>query len=348
MKVHFLQPPPHQRAGGLDAAIAAMCGALQRAGVEVTGEPPAGSGDGVVHFHGLWQPGHARLSARCAEFGLPSVVSPHGMLEPWAWRHKRWKKWPYFHAVEKHHLRRAQALLATAPSEAARLRDFVCGPRVEVLPLGLTGGAEPDYTRARAKLGWTPGERVLLFLSRLHMKKGLELLLGALAEGGPHARTRLVIVGGGEASYLAQLRAYANERHTRLPIIDWVGEVWGEDRWKYFQGADLFCLPSYSENFGLAVLEALQVGTPVLTTTMTPWAVAISDERGFIAEPTVTSVKAQLDRFFAAPPWVPADRARLSGWAWEKFHWDTLAPRYVELYRSLAAGKNGWHSANGS
>jgi glycosyltransferase involved in cell wall biosynthesis len=335
MKVHFLQPPPEQRAGGLDAAIAAMCAALQRAGVEVTGEPPEPGNDTVAHFHGLWQPRHAHLSALCAEWGLPTVVSPHGMLEPWAWRHKRWKKWPYFHAVEKHHLRRAAALLATAPSEAARLRDFVCGARVEVLPLGLTGGAQPDYARARAALGWAAEERVLLYLSRLHVKKGLELLLDALAHPERRPRTRVVIVGGGEPAYLAQLRAYANRLHARLPIIDWVGEVWGDNKWKYFQGADLFCLPSYSENFGLAVLEALQVGTPVLTTTTTPWAVAISDDRGYIAEPTVTSIKEQLDRYFSAPPWTPADRARLSAWTWEKFHWDTLAPRYLELYRSF-------------
>jgi glycosyltransferase involved in cell wall biosynthesis len=312
-----------------------MCGALQRAGVEVTGEPPTDEAETVVHFHGLWQVRHASVSANCARRGIPTVVSPHGMLEPWAWRHKRWKKWPYFHSVEKFHLRRAATLLATAPSEAERLRDFVRAPRVEVLPLGLTGGARPEFAAARAQLGWRPDERVLLFLSRIHVKKGLEILLGALAHSILQPRTRLVIVGGGEVGYLAELREYANEHHSRLPLIDWVGEVWGDERWKYFQGADLFCLPSHSENFGLAVLEALQVGTPVLTTTTTPWALALGEERGYIAEPTVASVKAQLDRFFAAPAWSPASRDRLSEWAWEKFHWDVLAPRYVELYRSV-------------
>jgi len=336
LKVHFLQPPPEQRAGGLDAAIAAMCAALQRTGVTVVGDEPEAGAGSVVHFHGLWQPGHALLSRRCAEEGIPTVVSPHGMLEAWAWRHKRWKKFPYFHLVEKHHLRRARALLATAPAEAARIRDLLPHTRVEVLPLGLTGDARPDYERARAERRWRPEERVLLFLSRIHVKKGLELLLGALAQGPARPNTRLVVVGGGEAGYLGQLRALAREHHARLPIIDWVGEVWGSERWSYFQGADLFCLPSYSENFGLAVLEALQVGTPALTTTTTPWALALGEGRGYIAEPTVTSVKRQLDRFFAAPVWSPARRAQLADWAWARYHWDALAASYVELYRSVA------------
>lgn len=313
-----------------------MCAALQHAGVEVVGEPPEPGGDGVVHFHGLWQPRHARISRMCAQHGIPTVASPHGMLEAWAWRHKLWKKFPYFHLVEKHHLRRARALLATAPAEAARLRDLLPRMRVEVLPLGLTGGARPDYERARAELGWRPDERVLLFLSRLHVKKGLELLIEALAQGPVRQRTRLVVVGGGEPAYLSQLRDLARDHHSRLPLIDWVGEVWGSDRWKYFQGADLFCLPSHSENFGLAVLEALQVGTPALTTTTTPWAVALGDDRGYIAEPTVASVKRQLDRYFAAPPWSLAKRAQLADWAWSKYHWDTLAASYVELYRSVS------------
>jgi glycosyltransferase involved in cell wall biosynthesis len=337
LKVHFLQPPPEQRAGGLDAAIAAMCAALQRAGVEVLGEAPVPGEKGVVHFHGLWQPGHALVSRSCAEHATPCVVSPHGMLEAWAWRHKRWKKWPYYHLVEKHHLRRARTLLATAPAEAARLRDILPQTRVEVLPLGLTGGARADYAGARAALGWKPEERVLLFLSRLHVKKGLELLIEALAQGPIRPRTRLVVVGGGEAAYLAQLRELARDRHRNLPLIDWVGAVWGEERWKYFQGADLFCLPSHSENFGLAVLEALQVGTPALTTTTTPWAVALGDDRGYIAEPTVASVKRQLDRYFEAPPWSLERREALAEWAWAKYHWDALAPSYVELYRSLLA-----------
>ena len=335
MKVHFFKPPPAQSAGGLNAAIEALRTALLGAGVEVSAEPPGRNGDCVAHFHGLWQLSHARFAAQFVGRGVPCVISPHGMLEPWAWKHKRWKKEPYFHTIEKHHLRRAGAVLATAPKEAARLREMLPGARVEVLPLGLTGDVRPDYEAARTRLGWAPDERVLLFLSRIHVKKGLDLLLHALAETTLPERTRLVIVGGGGPSYVDELHRLAERLRTRLPRVDWIGELWGEERWKYFQGADLFCLPSHSENFGLAVLEACQVGTPVLTTTTTPWADEIGSDRGYIAEPTVASLQPQLARFFAAPPWPAESRARLSEWAWEKFHWAALTPRYLELYRGL-------------
>ncbi len=335
MKVHFYKPPPAQRAGGLNAAIEALRRALLDAGIEVSAEMPTKSGRSVVHFHGLWQFSHARLAAGFASEGIPCVISPHGMLELWALNHKRWKKEPYYHTVEKRHLRRAKAVLATAPKEAKRLRELLPDVRVEVLPLGLTGETRPDYEAARAHLGWAPEERVLLFLSRIHVKKGLDLLFHALAETTLPERTRLVIVGGGSPTYEAELRALAARLGDRLPRIDWIGELWTEARWKYFQGADLFCLPSHSENFGLAVLEACQVGTPVLTTTTTPWADEIGSDQGYIAEPTVESLHPQLTRFFAAGPWLPEDRVALAAWAWGKFHWSALTPRYLDLYRGL-------------
>src|SRR5204862_6971666 len=130
--------------------------------------------------------------------------------------------------------------LSTAEQEAGRLRAMLPGQRIEALPLGLTGGAKPDYHRARAQLGWGDGERVLLFLSRIHVKKGLDFLLRALASMELPGPTRLVVVGEGEPGYVAQLRRLAEENARVLPRIDWVGAVWGAERWKYVQGADLF------------------------------------------------------------------------------------------------------------
>jgi glycosyltransferase involved in cell wall biosynthesis len=336
VNVVFFTPPPEQRIGGLDAAIDGLRGALARQGIAVADELPAGNGaETVAHFHGLWQRPHLRAARECATRGIPCVVSPHGMLEPWAWRHKRWKKWPYFHLVEKHRLARATTLLATAPAEARRLQNFFPAQRIEALPLGLTGEARPDYENARARLGWQPRERVLLFLSRLHVKKGLDLLLRALAAAPSPPDVRLVIVGNGEPSHVRHLQQLAAEHRATLPPIEWKGAVWGAERWPYFQGADLFCLPTHSENFGLAILEACQVGTPVLTTVETPWAAELADGRGFIGQPSVESVRQLLAQFFAQPLRDSAARDALAQWAWTEFHWDTLAGRYAAFYDSL-------------
>lgn len=335
MKVHFFQPPPAQRIGGLDAAIQSLRAALERHQIVVDDELPSGGAGHIVHFHGLWQRDHSRAAQECRRRGVPYIVSPHGMLEPWAWRHKWWKKWPYFQLVEKRHLASASALLATGRKEASRLRKFAPRLRIESLPLGLTGDARPDYKNARQQLGWSPEENVLLFLSRLHVKKGPDLLLRALAGMEWPAVTRLVIVGDGERAYVDALKRFATDRAGSLPRIDWIGAVWGEARWKYFQGADLFCLPSHSENFGLAVLEASQVGTRTLTTVDTPWSEELSEGRGFLATPQVDALREQLARFFSTPRQAPAQRESLSAWAWDRFAWSELAPRYVDFYATL-------------
>lgn len=352
MNIHFFEPPAVQKAGGLDAAIQSLRAALCRHGHEVKMNVPLPSSgtDTLVHFHGLWQRDFPAIARRCGAQRIPFVVSPHGMLEPWARRHKWWKKWPYFHLVEKPWIKTAACILATGEPEAGRLRCMFPRGRVESLPLGLTAATRPGYEDARRALGWGADETVLVFISRIHVKKGLDLLLAALAESGADtpvrtgtvqtgvsaSRLRLVIVGPEEQpAYAARCREFAVTNAARLPRIDWPGAMWGDARWPYFQGADLFCLPTHSENFGLAVLEALQVGTPALTTTGTPWAATLTDGRGFIATPDVGGIRAQLEDFLSQPRRTPAQRAAISDWAWANFDWDVLAPRYIALYASL-------------
>jgi glycosyltransferase involved in cell wall biosynthesis len=340
MNIRFFEPPPVQKIGGLDAAITSLGAAMKQAGhsVAVNEALPANSAGTAVHFHGLWQRNFPALARECRRRGIPYVVSPHGMLEPWARRKKWWKKWPYFQLIEKRWIAGSACVLATAKPEADRLAEFFLRNRIESLPLGLTADRRPDYAAARARLGWNADETVLLFLSRIHEKKGLDLLLTALAElhGKVPLTARLVIVGPEEQPvYAAHCRDFIARNAQRLPRTEWIGAVWGEDRWSYFQGADLFCLPTHSENFGLAVLEACQVGTPALTTTETPWADALTAGRGFIARPEVADIRARLAQFFSAALSTTDERAALAEWAWANYDWAKLAPRYAALYESL-------------
>jgi glycosyltransferase involved in cell wall biosynthesis len=340
VNIHFFEPSPAQKTGGLDAAISSLAIAMRQLGhsVHLNAALPPESAGAVVHFHGLWQRNFPALARECNRRGVPYVVSPHGMLEPWARRKKWWKKWPYFHLVEKRWIIGAACVLATGKPEADRLGHLFPRTRTESLPLGLTADKRPDHAGARTRLGWKPGETVLLFLSRIHEKKGLDLLLGALAElhGAVPGAARLVVVGPEEQpDYAARCRDFSARNAARLPRVDWMGAVWGEDRWSYFQGADLFCLPTHSENFGLAVLESCQVGTPALTTTETPWAGFLTNGRGYIARPEVASIREQLGKFFAERRWAQERRLSLSAWAWSEFDWARLAPRYASLYASL-------------
>ena len=338
MIIHFFQPPLAQRTGGLELAIRTIAEFSRSAGVTVSFDTPpgeiGGSNKELVHFHGLWQPRLSTVSASCRRKGVPYVVSPHGMLEPWAWRHKQWKKWPWFFLVERPHLLGARSLLATSDLEASNIARLLPNQRCYALPLGLSSSRRPDYAAARRGLGWAESDLVLLFLSRLDQKKGLHLLLHALLglTDATRKRMRLAIVGAGEKRYLHELQSFTARQQERLPRIDWAGEIWGSEKWVYFQAADLFCLPSYSENFGLAILESLQVGTRVLTTDQTPWTEVPAWNAGWIAEPNESSIREALVKFVAHPEWSEAQRAMLADETHRRFSWKSVGPAYLRFY----------------
>lgn len=342
MRVAFYELPQALRVGGLETACRGLEGALAAQGVEVLRDPaPAELRPGdVAHFHGLWSLKHLGISRQLAKMGIPWVSSPHGMLEPWAIREKRWKKLPYFWLLEKSRLT-AGTVLATADQEAERLRKRL-GPqaKVEVILLGSDMVVEPDYAAARKELGWSDGERVLLYLSRIHKKKGLLQLLETLARLDPRllAKARLVVVGDGPQDYVDACKAAARKLDGKLKI-DWHDPIWGDGKWRYLQGADLMCLPTFSENFGMVVLEACQVGTPVLTTIETPWKVIADADYGWVgpAEPAFYQ-EALVDFLQRAPDSLP-DRNKLAEWTRERFSWEMLSHEYLALYRSLSKEK---------
>ncbi len=336
MIIRFVTPPLAKQAGGIENAVEGLREALQRQGITVLQGGDAGDADAVHHFHGLWDISHSWLAAKLRQRGRPYVVSPHGMLEPWAFRHRRWKKLPYFWLMERRFLLGAQAIFVTSAMEAEHLARVIRHPCVQVLPLGCRDRRDADQAAARQSLGWPAENRVILFLSRIDVKKGLDMLLHALAGSGSNWQGwRLVVVGGGEPDYVAMLKSVAAAASAQLPPVEWIGPVWGAARWPYLQAADLFCLPTYSENFGIAVLEALHVGTPVLTTDQTPWRDHIGLDGLFIAKPEIVSLQHSLARarIRIDGNWSVADRHKLAAWAGEHFAWEKLVPAYARAYQ---------------
>ena len=342
LHIFFAEPPPEQAKGGLDLAMEMIELYLDHKALTrkaTLDDLKAASGPCVVHFHGLWQLKHSWMSRWCRANDVPYVVSPHGMLEPWAWRHKRWKKWPYYHLLERFHLQGAAHVLATSPQEADNLDAFVPENSIRTIPHAITEDVGPDYEAARTRRDWAPDEDVLVYLSRLTEKKGMHLLLESLA-ALPTEQTEdlhLVVVGDGPPEYRERLRRIENVHAEALPPIDWEGPVWGDEKWTYLQGADLFCLPTHSENFGLVILEACQVGTPVLTTTDTPWGFLEDWDSGLIAKPAPDALRAALARYATSFEWSAADRRCLATRTRDRFSLSTVGAQYMELYREVAA-----------
>jgi len=282
----------------------------------------------VVHAHGLWNGptiAGALLARRAA---CPLVVSPHGMLESWALRHNATNKLLPWRLWERPIIASAGLLQAMSEREEHGFRTCSLRNDAMVNPIGL------DFSKIQPRLGTTAGSRTCLFLSRLHPVKGLPILLQAWGRTRP-AGWRLLIVGPDEANHRQELEQLTNALCLQ-DQVEFYGPAYGSDKWRLLASSDLFVLPSYSENFGLAVAEAMAAGLPVISTTGTPWGILAEQGLGWSVEPTAEALAAALNNATARSS---ADLARIGAaaacYARERFSWATIADQMGAAYRWL-------------
>jgi glycosyltransferase involved in cell wall biosynthesis len=261
--------------------------------------------DGVV-IHGLWQ-WHSYGSYGLLRHRTPYVVFPHGMLDPYfkrAFPLKHFKKQVYWLAREYRVLRDARAVCFTTPIERDSAVKTLWPQRWNsaVVSLGTSEPAGDGAMQREVFLGRYPAlrqRRFFLFLSRIHSKKGCDLLLEAFARLAPaHPDLDLVIAGPDEEGLRPQLESQAK----RLGLearVHWTGMLEGDLKWGAFHAAEAFVLPSHQENFGIAVVEALACGVPVLISDkVNIWPDIAHDEAGLVnadtAEGTYRSMAALL------------------------------------------------------
>lgn len=217
----------------------------------------------IIHTHGLWLFPHLASYRYCALHNIPLVVSPRGMLESWAFRHKAWKKLPLWWAYEKRALQSAFLLHATAEHEAVSLRGIGFTNPIAIIPNGV------DLPETYSPLPTLDGAKTALFLSRIHPIKGLMNLIDAWSKVRPSG-WRMIIAGPQEMGHETELRE-AVKKAGLDNIFEFVGPIFDERKSTLMRQANLFILPSFTENFGIAIAEALSYGIPVITTKGTPW-----------------------------------------------------------------------------
>ena len=297
------------------------------------------AGGTIVHQHGIWLGLSAAVHRWSAHAGGKVVVAPHGALDPWAVARSRTKKWVASRLYENANLRRAACLHALSDEEAVALREFGLKNPVAVLPNGVDtawAGQTPDSESFRARYRIPADARVLLFLSRLHPKKGLDLLFRAMAaEGADFRGWILVAAGSGEPAYLRELGTLAGS----LGIsgsIRFVGHLGDPERRQAFGAAQAFVLPSRSEGFPMAVLEALACGVPVLTTTAVPGAFLAETGSGWRVPPEAQSIAAALgDLTRSSPGSLAAMGSRGKEYVLREFTWERAAARVAQVYQWL-------------
>jgi len=221
----------------------------------------------IFHGNGLWQYPVHRMAQFARKRNIPYILSPHGMLEPWALNSHRLKKQIGLFLFQFKDLEKATCLHATSFMEAENIRKLGFKNPIAIIPNGidLTEFKLPGLKEANES-------RTLLFLSRIHPKKGIEILIEAwsLIDTSIRKSWQVKIAGNGEPQYLASLKKLIEDKGLENEILI-IGAKFGKEKLSTYQQADLFVLPTYSENFGIVIAEALACGVPVITTKGTPW-----------------------------------------------------------------------------
>lgn len=226
------------------------------------------SGIDILHFHGVWDPLLKATADIARKRGIPYIVAPHGMLDPWSLSQRRLKKQVALALGYRAMLNDAAFLHLLNRDEADLLRPLKLTAQSEIIPNGVSPQdlahlpARGEFRSAHPELGTSP---FILFLSRLHYKKGLDYLADAFkALVTKHSDVRLVVAGPDDGARSAFEDQIPPGLKTRVHVI---GPIFGHEKYAAFRDAACFCLPSRQEGFSMAILEAMACGTPVVIST---------------------------------------------------------------------------------
>lgn len=285
--------------------------------------------EAIVHCQHIWSMSMHRAIIEARKKNIPYIVSPRGSLEPWPLKQnpivKKIALWLY----QYNDLQHAACIHATAESEAQHIRELKISSPIAIIPNGINPDNYPLKEYHNKEIN-----RVL-FLSRLHPKKGLNILFEAWSKLPEKLKENwiLTIAGEGDATY--SINDLKHKLSTEFPDqnIEVIGAQYGVDKIKCYHSADIFILPSYSENFGMVVAEAMSCGLPVITTTGTPWHELQDNNIGWWVKPNLDNILQALMQAMSMPIadlWEKGRKARY--FVLKNYSIRSLAVKYKTLY----------------
>lgn len=298
----------------------------------LTNDSRQGASDYIIHIHALWSPILHKVARWAMQNKIPIVWSPHGMLTPWAMNNKKWKKLLGWWLYQRWDLARADLLHVTAPSEVEDVRRVGLKNDVLVAPLGVNIDSKVERVER------VDGKKVLLFVSRVQRKKGLENLVRAWAQLSPEIKSNWVvrIVGPDQEGHTAELKALCAKLSVEKDV-EFVGPKYGDNLAREYASADLFVLPTHSENFGSVVIEVLAHGVPVICTKGAPWVELETHKCGWWidigVEPLAKALKAAISLSDEARREMGAKGRGLVG---EKYTWNAVVKAMIKGYDEVS------------
>lgn len=284
----------------------------------------------LIHNHSLWMmpniyPG--QVSKKCR---LPYVVSPRGTFSKWAMASGSKVKRIFWPLVQRPSLEALTCWHATAESEYKDIRRLGFRQPVAVIPNGIDIPEMPEKEKSQ--------NHTLLFLGRIHPKKGLDMLLPAWkAIQDRFPNWRLSIAGPDNGGYLIKMHRFASD--LGLQRVEFYGPLYGKDKWTTYRNADLFVLPSYSENFGMAVAEALASGLPAIVSKGAPWEGLGARNAGRWIDINIDALIGCLEELMSYNS-ETLDKMGQRGRMWmeQEYSWDKIGQKMAETYRYLLNG----------
>jgi len=295
----------------------------------------------LVVLHTVWTYVSLVAAKACQRQGVPYLVMPHGMLDPASMGRKPWKKQLYGSLFEWRNLRRAAGMIYTHAEEERLAAESVSGlPRSFLMPLG----ADEPPVASRDELAGEffaahpelKDRELVVFLGRLHSKKGLDLLIPAM-QTLAHARpaAHLVLVGQGSPEYERELHALAAKWNV-AGRITWTGSLSGREKWAALSAGKVFALPSYQENFALVVVEALRLGLPVvLSRRVNICPDIVQAGAGLECALNPVSVAETLTEYLEHPQLAHEAGERGQALVAQHYTWPRAADRFVEIYHQV-------------
>jgi glycosyltransferase involved in cell wall biosynthesis len=303
----------------------------------------------LVHIHELWHYPHYAAYRAAQEAGKPYVVTAHGELDPWALSHKRLKKQVYMTAVQRRILQGAAALHAITAAEEQQIQGLGFVPPVATIPNGIcpeTADCLPTPDEFLTHHPELVGKRIILFLGRIHPKKGLAILARAFGQLVQSRQDiRLVIAGPDEEGYRSQVEDMLKEARA-LDRTIFTGMLTGTEKLAAYAVSDMFVLPSYSDVLGISTLEALASGLPVIITRQCQFPEVADAGAGLVIDHDAGQLHEALAHLLDHPEEGREMGRRGRQMVIQKYTWDSVAVQVRQLYstvlqRSLA-GVSYW------
>ena len=284
----------------------------------------------LIHNHGLWMMPNVYPGRACRRGGKALVISPRGTLAEWALRNNAARKKIFWRLLQARTLHTAACFHATAESEYEDIRRLGFRQPICIIPNGI------DLPPLADKL--VAGRRILLFIGRIHQKKGVDLLLKAWQSVEDRfPEWDLHVAGPGESSYSTKMDVLAQQLHVKRVVFR--GPLYGTEKWRAYGAASLFVLPTHSENFGMTVAESLAAATPAIVTKGAPWDNLEKQGAGWWIDVGVDPLVACLEQTLALPAMRLAEMGR-AGRAWmeREYSWDRIGTQLSMSYRWLLEG----------